>query len=354
MIYKSRQGKPLVPPETAESAPSPGVPRRRFLGLVAAASLAAFGNGAAAAALRPLRWRGTVMGAPATITLYSPDGKRAETGLQTVLSEIEALESVFSLSRAESALSRLNRLGELDDAPHALTQLLARCDELHEASAGAFDPTVQPLWTLYAEHFSRPDAALDGPTDARITTALAQVGFARVVRDGRSVRCHGTQVTLNGIAQGYLTDRARDILAAYGMPHALINLGEFRALGARPDGTAWRLGITHPEVPWRTLAEVQLPAGAALATSASMGTPFDTAGRYHHLLDPRTGRCAHGWRSVTVRAPDATLADGLSTALAVAPQSEAARILAHYPGTGALLLGNDEKLYAMGDSLIQG
>lgn len=354
MLYKNEKGKSVVSAQTAESIQSLGFPRRRFLGLVAAASLTAFGNGTATAAPHPLRWRGTVMGAPATITLYNPDQKRAEAGLQTVILEIKALEGVFSLFRAESALSRLNRLGALDDAPDALTQLLARCDELHEASAGAFDPTVQPLWTLYAEHFSRPDAALNGPSDAQITAALEHVGFARVVRDGRSVRSRGTQLTLNGIAQGYLTDRARDILAAYGMPHALINLGEFRALGTRPDGMTWRLGISHPEVPWRTLAEVQLPAGAALATSASMGTPFDTAGRYHHLFDPRTGRCAHGWRSVTVQAPDATLADGLSTALAVAPQTDAARILAHYPGTGALLLGKDEKLYSMGDGLIQG
>ncbi len=334
----------------ALDGPSPSISRRRALAVLAAASLAAFGQRTAAAS-SPVQWRGMVLGAPATITLYHPDRNRGEAALRAVLSEIESLEWVFSLFREGSALSRLNRAGELNPAPDALLQVLGRCRELHDASAGAFDPTVQPLWTLYAEHYGQAGASAEGPSEASLVAALQHVGYQRVLCDGHALRCHGTQLTLNGIAQGYLTDRARDILAAHGLPHALINLGEFRALGPRPDGTAWRLAISHPEVPWRTLAEVQLPAGAALATSAAMGTAFDSGGRNHHLFDPRTGRSVQGWRSVTVQAADATLADGLSTALAVAAPGDAARIVAQFPGTGAVLLGQDQKLHHLGERL---
>lgn len=354
MINNAARGKLPAPDRTANSGQVPDIPRRRVLKLLAAASLGAFCSGTAAAARCSVQWQGIVLGAPASIKLFNSDRGCCEEALRAVLSEIEALESVFSLFRQESALSRLNHFGGLDDAPDALLQVLARCDALHEASNGAFDPTVQPLWALYAAHFSSPYATPDGPTKARIDAALQHVGFRRLVREGRFIQCRGTQLTLNGIAQGYVTDRARDILAAHGMPHALINLGEFRALGTRPDGTAWRLAISHPEIPWRTLAEVRLPAGAALATSASIGTAFDIAGHHHHLFDPRTGCSVQGWRSVTVQAGDATLADGLSTALAVAPPADAERILAHYPETGALLLGRDGKLHALGDGLIRG
>lgn len=338
-----------IPP--ALDRPSPGISRRRALAVLAAASLAAFGQRTAAAP-PAVQWRGRVLGAPATIALYHPDRDRSEAALRAVLLEIESLEWVFSLFREGSALSRLNRAGELNPAPDALLQVLSRCRELHEASAGAFDPTVQPLWTLYAEHFGQAGASAEGPSEASLVGALQWVGYQRVVCDGRALRCHGTQLTLNGIAQGYLTDRARDILAAHGLPHALINLGEFRALGSRPDGSAWRLAIAHPALPWRTLAEVQLPAGAALATSAAMGTPFDRDGRHHHLFNPRTGRSVQGWRSVTVQAADATLADGLSTALAVASPADAGKIISRFPGAGALLLGHDEKLHNIGNHLV--
>jgi FAD:protein FMN transferase len=330
--------------------PSPAISRRRVLGVLAAATWGLLGESVAATS-PAVRWRGMVLGAPATITLYHPDQSRAEAALEAVLTEIEALESIFSLYREGSALSRLNRTGELHAAPRALLKVLDCCRLLHQASDGAFDPTVQSLWTVYEEHYRRVLAAADGPSQAELASALLNVGLRRVVQDGQLLRCHGTQLTMNGIAQGYLTDRARDILATHGLPHALINLGEFRALGPRPDGSAWRLAITHPELPWRTLAEVHLPAGAALATSAAMGTAFDDNGRNHHLFDPRTGRSVQGWRSVTVQAADATLADGLSTALAVAPSADAARILAQFPDAGALLLGRDEKLHKLGNRL---
>lgn len=341
----------MLQTNTALDAPPPDMSRRRALGVLAASSLALLSANSAAAPA-PVQWQGLVLGAPAVITLHHPDKTRSEAALLAVRAEIDSLELVFSLFREDSAVSRMNRDGELDPAPEALLQVLDRCRELHDASDGAFDPTVQPLWKLYAEHYRTVRATAEGPSQTSLDIALRRIGFRRLLRDGSSLQCRGTQLTFNGIAQGYLTDRARAILAAHGLPHALINLGEFRALGTRPDGTAWRLAVAHPELPWRTLAEVQLPADTALATSAAMGTAFDSHARNHHLFDPRTGRSVQGWRSVTVQAADATLADGLSTALAVAAPADAARILARFPGTGALLLGHDDKLRNIGNRII--
>ncbi|MCB1748855.1 MAG: FAD:protein FMN transferase, partial [Gammaproteobacteria bacterium] len=287
-----------------------------------------------------LRWQGRLLGAPAEVTLYHPERARAAAALAALAAEVARLDVVFSLHRDDSALARLNRAGRLDAAPAALCELLATCAELHAASDGAFDPTVQPLWDLYAAHFAAADATADGPSAARLGAILARVGFDFVRRAQASVAFTraGVALTLNGIAQGYVTDRARALLAAHGMPHALVNLGEYAALGPRPDGGPWRVAIAHPEVPWRMLGVVELRAGAALATSAGAGTAFDAARRYHHLLDPRTGRSSASWRSVSVCAPSATLADGLSTALAVAAPAQAEAILARYPAASALVL----------------
>lgn len=330
--------------------------RRRVLTLVAAASAACLGPLRAARAAAAVRWTGTFLGAAAEVTLYHPDPSRAAAALDALDVEVVRLERLFSLYREDSALVRLNRDGRLDAAPAELCELLETCAALHSVSNGAFDPSIQPLWTLYATHFAAPDAAPTGPPAAALEAARRQVGLARLRRDGaRLVFAHGGgALTLNGIAQGYVTDRARALLADAGMPHALVNLGEYAALGTRPDGGPWRLAIAHPEVPWRNLGVVELAPGRALATSAPAGTAFDAARRFHHLVDPRSGRCAAGWRSVTVAAPSACLADGLSTAIAVAPAADTARILAAYPAAGALVLDADGRLREFGAGLMRG
>jgi FAD:protein FMN transferase len=64
-----------------------------------------------------------------------------------------------------------------------------------------------------------------------------------------------------------------------------------------------------------------------MATSGGYGYRFDSAGRFTHILDPKTGDSARRWASVTVLAENATLADGLSTALSIVPNEIAARLL---------------------------
>ena len=127
-------------------------------------------------------------------------------------------------------------------------------------------------------------------------------------------------VTLNGIAQGYITDRVVGLLRARGMTRVLVDLGEPRALGDHPDGRPWRVGIRRPGA-GRPAMEVDL-ADLALATSSGAGSPADFAyRRFNHLLDPATGHCADPSRMVTVTAPDATTADALTTALALMPDA---------------------------------
>lgn len=342
--YISGQRKPV------DGAPAVST-RRRALKIIAAGSVALLAGPAARAASSPaVRWQGAMFGAPVALTLYPADVASGEAALAEVVAEIERLEDVFSLFRPHSALSRLNATGALADAPPALCELLAACRELHAASAGAFDPSVQALWRLYSAHFARVDADPDGPAADAVEAARARVGLRHVVSTDTGIRFAraGLALTLNGIAQGYATDRARAILGAHGLPHALVNLGEFAALGPRRDGAPWRLAVIHPEVPWRNLARVSLAPGQALATSAAAGTAFDAARRFHHLLDPRTGRCASAWRSVSVCAPTATLADGLSTALAVTPPAQARALLARYPACSALVLGADERIDTLG------
>ncbi|HUG21062.1 FAD:protein FMN transferase [Piscinibacter sp.] len=319
--------------------------RRRFLSIVATcAALAPLSVARAAAASQVSVWRGTALGALATMTLVHPDRATARAQLEECVREVQRLEAIFSLYRADSAISRLNNAGELREPPQELVELLSFGLALSQRSAGAFDPTVQPLYRLYATHFATPGAAPGGPPAPAIARVLRLVdGEAIDLRpDLIRLRRPGMAITLNGVAQGFITDRVADMLRAGGFTDVLVDLGEARALGQRPGGGSWRAGIADPRQPARTILELPLGSdrGAlpALATSAGHGTRFGPDPRVHHLLDPHTGRSANHYLSVSVAAARATLADGLSTTLAIMSPARAAAMLRNYPSTRAYLV----------------
>ncbi len=281
--------------------------RRRALGLLAAAAGLPLAVRASRATAEVVTWHGRALGAPATLILHHPDRAAAERLIAACVAELDRLESVLSLYRPDSALSELNRAGALAAPPPELVAILADCRRFHALTAGAFDPTVQPLWRLYAEHFQAGGGA-EGPSPAARAAALARVGLGAVhaSRDRVAFARPGMALTLNGIAQGWITDRVVDHLRAGGVTSTLVDMGEIRGLGG-----PWRVGVDGGD------ASIAL-TDRAIATSAPRGFAFDPAGRFTHIIDPRTGATPARFARVTVTAQTAAEADALSTGLALA------------------------------------
>jgi thiamine biosynthesis lipoprotein len=312
--------------------------------------LLAAGSGFAAGTQPPpRRWRGTVLGAESLIILHHEDTRRAQTLIQACVGEIRRLENIFSLQKPASALARLNEAGSLARPPPELLDILAQSTRLSRLSGGAFDVTVQPLWDLYAAHFDANQHGARGPDDTDIAHALRLVDYRAVEFDGAGIRFSrpGMAITLNGIAQGYVTDKVVGLLHAAGVEDVLVDLGETRVLGAHPDGRPWRVGLADPVVPTHVYETHELD-DQALATSAGYGTRFDPAGRHHHLLDPNTGRSAQHYKSVSVIAPGAATADGLSTALSIAPPERTRPLLHAYRPAKAIIMTNDGAIERFG------
>lgn len=295
--------------------------RRRALVMIAATG--AFPSALLAAGKQPFEWRGTALGADARLLLYADDRKAARAAVEACIAEIARAEAIFSLHIASSEISRLNRAGALTAPSHDMLRLLHLCREMNRTTEGLFDPTVQPLWELFSEWYrGRPDRA--PPPDALVSEALERVGMEHVLLDGSRLTCSaGTRITLNGIAQGYITDRVAELLRARGWRHVLIDLGEARAMGGKPDGTPWRIGVRE------TGRDFPI-ANTALATSAGSALRFDASGTATHIFDPRTGRSPARWRAVSVRHPSAAVADALSTALLCAEPAQLTRIAGRY------------------------
>src|SRR5205823_8959912 len=117
---------------------------------------------------------------------------------------------------------------------------------------------------------------------------------------------------------------------------AVVDLGEFRTIGRHPGGHPWRLGIGNGRGPASVERMVELE-DMALAVSGGYGTTFEASGRFHHIFDPHTGASANSLVQAAVISPRATDADGLATAICVAGEARAARLLAAYPRTWATL-----------------
>lgn len=309
-----------------------GMSRRRALTLLAAAPGLAISlpwRGARGATEPFLhRWEGRALGARASLTVHHPDAAEARRLISLALEEIERLEGIFSLYRADSAIVRLNAAGRLDDPPLDLVDLLTRAYLWSERTKGAFDVTVQPLWKLYQRHFSQAEADPEGPSREAVAAACRRVDYRALDIAARRVRFSrpGMAITLDGIAQGYITDRIAELLRSEGLARVLVNLGEIRALGAAPGGGAWRVGLEDPRSAGHLLDTLDL-VDQAVATSAVTGAGFEASGRFHQLLDPRSGEPTRGRLSASVVADRAGDADALSTALLVAdwlPPSAAA------------------------------
>jgi len=309
--------------------PVPRLRRRRFLGITAAAAgfpLVPFGAVAATPRLRI--WSGVALGADAMLQIHHPDPPTADRLIAAALTEVRRLETIMSLYQPNSALVRLNRAGVLDDPPPDLVRVLDESARYHALMSGMFDVTVQPLWQVYAGHFSRPAPDPAGPPVAVIQEALSHVGQQWVEYGPHRIRFrrHGMGITLNSIGQGYITDRVVELLRAGGITHALVDMGKMRAIGSHPSGAPWRVGLEDPTSPGTIATRVEIH-DEAIGTAGGYGTRFDTAGRFNHIFDPFTGESSWRFASVSVISPTATEANVLSTSFTLTPLAMAEAVI---------------------------
>ena len=265
------------------------------------------------------------MGAGARILFNGIERDAARAAIDLIEVEIDRLEGALSLFRRDSELCRLNRDHFLQSPSADLRRALTLAIDTAAASGGLFDPTVQALWEAHVDWFATaPDA---GPPPEEL------IMRARTAVDWRMVRIevdaiglgHGRRVTLNGLGQGYVTDRIAELLAGRGLKHVLVDLGEQRAVEPRLDGRAWQIACADR-------APIALRRGA-LATSEGAGCVLGAGGAAHHLFDPRSGRSAACWKTVTVHHRSAAVADALSTTFYIASADEIAALLPRFPGT---------------------
>jgi FAD:protein FMN transferase len=310
------------------SPPQPS--RRQWLQLSMGAGAACLAGSVAAApglVWRERRLQG--LGTDLALRAGHAQGAQTEAGLDAAVAAIRHVEQQFSLFDPHSSLSRLNREGVLHQPHPDFVHLLKLAKQLSARSQGSFDITVQALWQAW-QHAKQSGRL---PTAVELAAARAHVGsqWLEVSTDKVRFLKPGMAATLNGIAQGFAGDLASAALRAHGIQHALLNTGEWNALGHSPEDTAWRLGVADPRDEARLLATLSLASlegTRAVATSSDTQYRFGADDRHHHIFNPKTGYSPRGLASVTVVAGNCTLADALTKVMFMADLKGALRLAA--------------------------
>lgn len=307
--------------------------RRRFLTITAGAAISAsIGSAFAESSV----WHGTAMGAQAKLVLHDLSPHESERLFRLATAEIDRLENIFSIYRLNSAISRLNQDGQLTNPPAELLELLSLAAGLHHSTTGYFDPSIQPVWKAYSHYNGRPPLSL-------ISAARAAIGLQHVRFNSNAIRFEKPDMalTLNGIAQGFMTDRIVALLKAEGLVNAIVDMGEIAALGHDATLNPWQVGLAERS---DQKAETTIAmSNQCVATSAPLGTTFDDG--MSHIINPTNGLPTEPlWKRVSIVHQSAAIADGLSTALVLMNESQIRETVKRHSGIQLFAKSNENKL----------
>lgn len=289
-----------------------------------------------------------IMGTSVSVELWWDEKAHAEKLMDAVMAEMRRIEAGMSPYIASSELSQLNAHAAERAMPvsEELFDIIDRSVFFSELSGGAFDVTFASVGHRYDYRQKKK------PEDAEIKKLLPLVDYRHLLldRDNRTIRyeTQGVVVDLGGIAKGFAVDRGYSILAGAGVKHAIVTAGgDSRILGDRR-GRLWMVGIKHPRGEG---SAIRLPVeNMAVSTSGDYERYFEANGtRYHHIINPVTGKSATGVRSVTILGDDATTTDAMSTTVFVMGVEKGLALVNRMGNLSAVIISDDEKVYYSND-----
>jgi thiamine biosynthesis lipoprotein len=285
------------------------------------------------------------MGTFVSMTLIHPSKDEAQEAMELAFLEIDRLSRLLSRFDGATPISALNREGMLKDIPPEVLGLIRKCMGYYRLTGGAFDMTVKPVVDLFAERFSNPKGAF--PSQLEMRHVLDRVGSDKILMEEKTIRFLKPDmgITLDGIAKGFIVDRASEILRTHQIANHLINAGgDIRTVGKREDGEPWVIAVEDPQKRSHYPDQIRLSDGA-IATSGNYEVYFDREKMYHHIIDPQTGRSPHRLTSVSVTAPTAMDADALSTSVFVMRPEQGTRFIDTLPGCECFLFSANGKSF---------
>lgn len=289
-----------------------------------------------------------IMGTSVTVELWLDDPRQAAHLMDTVMREMRRIDASMSPYIASSELSQLNAKAATRAVAVSkeLFDIVERSTYYSEVSDGAFDITFASVGHRYDyRHKVKPG-------DNEINQLLPLIDYHHLLldRNARTIRYRrpGVVIDLGGIAKGYAVDRGYALLVDAGVKHAIVTAGgDSRILGDRR-GRLWVVGIKNPRGEGHV---IKLPVeNMAVSTSGDYERYFESEGtRYHHIINPLTGKSAKGLRSVTILGENATSTDAMSTTVFVLGIEKGLALVNKQQNMSAVIIDESGKVYYSDD-----
>ena len=256
-------------------------------------------------------------------------------------------EETVSRTIETSEIYRLNHAnGNPVEVSDVTLELLKKGVEYGDLTNGKFDITIAPLSELW--DFKNNTGTV--PNEQDIKEALSHVNYKNIVIDGNMITLTDPKsaIDLGGIAKGYMADRLKEYLTKQGVESALINLGgNILAVGSKPDGTPFHLGIQKPfDKQGVTITSVKT-ADSSVVSSGVYERYFKTDDAlYHHILNSKTGfPYNNGLLGVTILSEKSVDGDALSTSCFALGLEDGMKLIQSLDDVDAIFVTDDYQLH---------
>ncbi len=286
-----------------------------------------------------------MMGTEVSVYLWSDDADKGRVTIEAVFDEAARIDRLMSTYKDESKISEINSdaANQPVVAGAELYSLIQRSAEISALTGGVFDITYESVGQHYDfRERERPDAET-------LRDELEKIDYRFVELDAEagtvSFREQGVRINLGGIAKGYVVERGADILRRAGVRHGIVTAGgDSRLVGDRR-GQPFMIGIRHPREDGKVAMRIPLE-DEAISTSGDYERFFDEEGvRWHHIIQPETGKPAEGVHSATVIGPDAVTTDALSTSVFLLGVDKGLTLIAGQPAYEAIVIDAAGRVY---------
>lgn len=283
------------------------------------------------------------MGTMVSMTVLDPSKDRGEEAISMAFNEIERLVKIMNRFDAGTPLYQLNSEGFLHEVPPELSYLINKSKYYNQLSNGLFDITIKPVLDFFAQSFKKQQNL--SYSEKKIKGLLRLVDSKFITTNGRSIgfKRDGMQITLDGIAKGYIVDKSAKKLSDMGIKHALINAGgDISAIGGKENNRPWKIAIEDPLKKKNYPSVVSIKNGS-IATSGNYEVFFDKEKVFHHIINPETGLSPLTNVSVSIQAPTTMEADALSTAVFLLDPVPGTKLINSLPSCRSFIVTKNQR-----------
>jgi FAD:protein FMN transferase len=288
----------------------------------------------------------TIMGTEVTLTVVARSAAEGDVAIDAGMAELRRLDAMMSLYKDTSEITRVNLAAGKHPVKVSkeMIEVVEDGAEISKLSSGIFDLTIGPLVVLWQMRLKEGKI----PTDNEIARIRPLVNYKNIVVDKKAstifLKKSGMIMDFGGM-KGYAADRVAEIFKKLGVTNAVIAVaGDIWVLGRRDDGKPWRIGVQHPREHDKVLAVLNL-SDKYISTSGDYERfVIKEKKRYHHIIDPRTGKPSEGVISATLVGDKGAFIDPLTKVPFILGPEKGLKIVKQV-GAEAIIVDDQGKVY---------